>query len=88
MAQLEQPHVNIIRGGLAVISGRQGGLVQRCEFEVFGKRAREVTKDKPGNERIVSAIKDEEHSLDADIRSGGQRLRNILSNAINSCLGW
>ncbi|KAJ5594267.1 uncharacterized protein N7459_000475 [Penicillium hispanicum] len=68
MARLEQPGLDIPRGGIAVIHGRQDSVVPVVDSERFIARAQVVTKDLPGREGVVLAVRDGDHGFDTDIR--------------------
>lgn len=68
MARLERANVEIPRGGIAVIYGRQDSVVPLADTEKFIARAKEVTKGFPGHDGIILTVRDGEHGFDNSVR--------------------
>jgi phosphopantothenate synthetase len=83
MERLEQSDIQIPRGGIAVIHGRQDSVVPVLGSERFVARAREIT----GSDKVVLAIRDGDHGFDSDLRFGEEPwLQESLKTAVETWL--
>lgn len=80
MAKLEQPGVQVPRGGIAVLHGRQDSIVPLVDSERFVERAREVT----GNEGVRLTVRDGEHGFDCEFRFEEPWVREALRVAVEA----
>ncbi|KAL4866227.1 hypothetical protein BDV12DRAFT_138336 [Aspergillus spectabilis] len=86
MERLEQPEIQIPRGGITILHGRQDSVVPVTQSEPFVKRAREVTEGKPGGDKIVFVVRDGEHGFDQEVPYEEEWLRDALKIAVEAWL--
>lgn len=80
MAKLEQPGLQIPRGGIAVIQGRQDSVVPLPDVEKWVKRAREVFPP----ELIAFVVREGEHAFDVDARYEEQWLQDTFQKPVQA----
>ncbi|KAK2753480.1 hypothetical protein FQN54_007870 [Arachnomyces sp. PD_36] len=86
MEKIEEPDLEIPRGGIAVIQGRQDSIVPLCDVERFVTRLREVTKNSPGGEKVMFTVRDGGHGFDGDTHYEEKWLQHTLKMAVETWL--
>ncbi|KAL4915685.1 Alpha/Beta hydrolase protein [Aspergillus aurantiobrunneus] len=84
--QLEKPDVQVPRGGITIIQGRQDSVVPPHHSESFVARAREVARGKAGGDKIALIFQDGEHGFDGGLRYEEEWLREALKTAVEAWL--
>ena len=85
-ARLEQSHVQIPEGGIAILGSYEDSLIPVQDLERFVKRAREVTKGQAGNDKIVLSLQHGEHGFDLELRLTEKWLQDVLKQAVDAWL--
>ncbi|KAL4926182.1 uncharacterized protein BDV17DRAFT_270205 [Aspergillus undulatus] len=84
--RLEKAGVQIPKGGITIIQGRQDSVVPPHHSEPFVARAREVFAGQPGGDKIALVFRDGEHGFDAEVRYEEAWVQEALKTAVEAWL--
>ncbi|GKZ20109.1 hypothetical protein AbraIFM66951_008171 [Aspergillus brasiliensis] len=86
MERLGNPGVQIPRGGIILLHGRQDSVVPVQQSERFVARAREVTQGQLVGDMVVLVSRDGEHEFDAELRYDEPWLKDALKKVVETWL--